>query len=325
MLFVRSILPSHSVRAALYCAAAAAAPKIRLHTVTPLYEAAQLVLPDKQRHYLSSVMRVKPGDTVALFNGADGEWSASVDRIDKRQGVLCVRSLLRPQPTDTTTAPVLAFALIKNARLPALIEKATELGVAELQPLITQHCASRDVKLERLQAIVASWLKSLRWPVAALARGLPSGLRAAAAPMRPQRRRRRRLKASRDRASSPHAPLNTCGLTGSVRVERQATEAAEQCGRLDVPHPGGRRSRCPPSSTRGSPPLLSLFAMSAVVPCLSAAPCRSRPLAWACSWGPRAASRRRSLSCSRRTRRSPLPPSAATSCEPRLRRWRRWP
>lgn len=177
MLFVRSILPSHSVRAALYCAAAAAAPKIRLHTVTPLYEAAQLVLPDKQRHYLSSVMRVKPGDTVALFNGADGEWSASVDRIDKRQGVLCVRSLLRPQPTDTTTAPVLAFALIKNARLPALIEKATELGVAELQPLITQHCASRDVKLERLQAIVASWLKSLRWPVAALARGLPSGLR----------------------------------------------------------------------------------------------------------------------------------------------------
>ena len=68
MLFGRSILPSHSVRAALYCAAAAAAPKIRLHTVAPLYEAAQLVLPDKQRHYLSSVMRVKPGDTVALFN-----------------------------------------------------------------------------------------------------------------------------------------------------------------------------------------------------------------------------------------------------------------
>lgn len=153
MLFVRSILPSHSVRAALYCAAAAAAPKIRLHTVTPLYEAAQLVLPDKQRHYLSSVMRLKPGDTVALFNGADGEWSAAVDKLDKRQGVLCVRSLLRPQPTGTDAAPVLAFALIKNARLPALIEKATELGVAELQPLVTQHCASRDVKLERLQAI----------------------------------------------------------------------------------------------------------------------------------------------------------------------------
>mgnify|MGYP001986195419 CR=1 FL=1 len=133
MLFVRSILPSHSVRAALYCAAAASAPKIRLHTVTPLYEAAQLVLPDKQRHYLSSVMRLKPGDTVALFNGADGEWSAAVDRLDKRQGVLCVRSLLRPQPTDTSAAPVLAFALIKNARLPTLIEKATELGAADLK------------------------------------------------------------------------------------------------------------------------------------------------------------------------------------------------
>ena len=177
MLFVRSMLPSHSVRAARYCAAAAAAPKIRLHTVAPLSEAAQLVLPDKQRHYLSSVMRVKPGDTVALFNGADGEWSASVDRLDKRQGVLCVRSLLRPQPTDTSAAPVLAFALIKNARLPALIEKATELGVAELQPLITQHCASRDVKLERLQAIACQLVERLPWPVAALGRGLPSGLR----------------------------------------------------------------------------------------------------------------------------------------------------
>eukprot|EP00964_Phaeocystis_antarctica_P141954 scaffold107083_cov75-Phaeocystis_antarctica.AAC.3 len=205
MLFGRSILPSHSVRAALYCAAAAAAPKIRLHTVAPLYEAAQLVLPDKQRHYLSSVMRVKPGDTVALFNGADGEWSASVDRLDKRQGVLCVRSLLRPQPTDTSGAPVLAFALIKNARLPALIEKATELGVAELQPLITQHCASRDVKLERLQAIACSLVEK-----SALARGCP-GPRPAEWPQRLRpllcapRRRRRRSKAARGRTSSPHA------------------------------------------------------------------------------------------------------------------------
>ena len=239
MLFVRSMLPSHSVRAALYCAAAAAAPKIRLHTVAPLFEAAQLVLPDKQRHYLSSVMRVKPGDTVALFNGADGEWSASVDRLDKRQGVLCVRSLLRPQPTDTSAAPVLAFALIKNARLPALIEKATELGVAELQPLITQHCASRDVKLERLQAIACQLVEK-----AALARGCP-GPRPAEWPQRLRpllcapRRRRRRSKAARDRTSSPHAfPQHlradwvcACRAAGgrggrAVRAARRAASAA---------------------------------------------------------------------------------------------------
>ena len=143
-------------RAALYCTACAAAatPKIRLHTDAPLCHAAILDLPDKQRHYLTSVMRVKPGDSVALFNGADGEWSASVDRLDKRQGVLRVEVLLRPQPADAAAAPLLAFGLIKNARLPALIEKATELGAAELQPVLTQHCQRLGgLNLPRLQAI----------------------------------------------------------------------------------------------------------------------------------------------------------------------------
>ena len=201
-MLIRSTLPSHRApfRAALYCAAAAAAtPKIRLHTVAPLHEAAQLVLPDKQRHYLASVMRAKPGDTVALFNGADGEWSASVDRLDKRQGVLCVRSLLRPQPADTAAAPLLAFALIKNARLPALIEKATELGVAELQPLITQHCAAREVNLPRLQAIAC---QPVGISVAlSCACALPGSLRRLRLPHGAPRRCHRRPETGRGRVS----------------------------------------------------------------------------------------------------------------------------
>ena len=67
--------------------------------------------------------------SVKLFNGADGVWAATVDVLDKRQCVLSVQSLLRPQPSPGPE-PVLLFALIKNARLPVLIEKATELGAA---------------------------------------------------------------------------------------------------------------------------------------------------------------------------------------------------
>jgi 16S rRNA (uracil1498-N3)-methyltransferase len=128
--------------------------ELRLFTqpTTPLAKGARLQLPDAQRHYLLNVMRTREGDTVHTFNGVDGEWSANVELLDKKRGALCVLEQLRRQPQDDM-GPTLLFGVLKSSRLPMLVEKTSELGVGNLQPVLTQHCAVRKLNVQRLQAV----------------------------------------------------------------------------------------------------------------------------------------------------------------------------
>ena len=131
-----------------------ALPQIRLYTPRQaLVREQALTLSDGQRHYLLSVMRAKVGGKVALFNGEDGEWSAAIEALDKRTCELRVLEQLRQQPDEASGAPTLLFGVLKGARLPTLVEKAVELGVGSLRPVVTQHCAARKVNVERLQNI----------------------------------------------------------------------------------------------------------------------------------------------------------------------------
>jgi len=127
------------------------APSIRLHTRQPLAASSLISLEESQRHYLFSVMRARAGDSVALFNGQDGEWLARISTISKSSVQLSLQSQLRPQRAED--GATLLFGVLKGARLPMLVEKATELGVSQLQPVLMQHCAARAVNVPRLQAI----------------------------------------------------------------------------------------------------------------------------------------------------------------------------
>ena len=97
-------------------------------------------------------MRATAGDYLSAFNGADGEWRVRIEALDKKRGVLRAEELQRAQPADAPS-PSLYFAVLKGARLPALVEKATELGVGELQPVVTRHCAARDLNAARLNLV----------------------------------------------------------------------------------------------------------------------------------------------------------------------------
>ena len=131
-----------------------ALPQIRLYTPRQaLTRENVLTLSDGQRHYLFSVMRAKVGGKVALFNGEDGEWSAAIEALDKRRCELRVLEQLREQPADVPSEPTLLFGVLKGARLPTLVEKAVELGVGSLRPVVTQHCAARTLNVARLQSI----------------------------------------------------------------------------------------------------------------------------------------------------------------------------
>ena len=101
-------------------------------------------------HFLRSVLRLERGAGLALFNGRDGEWLARLDGLGKGWASLYVLRQLRPQ----WAAPDLwlLFAPIKRARIDFLAEKATELGVAHLQPVMTQYTAMSRVNCERLAA-----------------------------------------------------------------------------------------------------------------------------------------------------------------------------
>lgn len=103
-----------------------------------------------QAHYLSGVMRQRPGDQIAVFNGREGEWSARLDEAGKRGGSLTALAQTAPQrdPPDLW----LIFAPIKKARTDFIVEKAAELGVARILPVQTDFTNAERIRQDRLQA-----------------------------------------------------------------------------------------------------------------------------------------------------------------------------
>ncbi|HMB76567.1 MAG TPA: 16S rRNA (uracil(1498)-N(3))-methyltransferase [Kiloniellaceae bacterium] len=122
----------------------------RLHVESPLDGGTAVGLDPGRAHFLRSVLRLQPGAVVALFNARDGEWLARIDALGKgwcSLEVLSQRRVPGPEPDLW-----LAFAPIKRARLDFLVEKATELGVSALHPVMTRRTNVERVNLERLRA-----------------------------------------------------------------------------------------------------------------------------------------------------------------------------
>ncbi|PIV76181.1 MAG: 16S rRNA (uracil(1498)-N(3))-methyltransferase [Rhodobacteraceae bacterium CG17_big_fil_post_rev_8_21_14_2_50_65_11] len=124
--------------------------KIRLYVEHPLGAGQTVPLSRDQAHYLFGVMRQGVGASVALFNGAQGEWTAEVAEAGKRGGVLTCREQAAPQvsPPDLW----LLFAPIKKARTDFIVEKATEMGAARILPVQTEFTNAERVRQDRLQA-----------------------------------------------------------------------------------------------------------------------------------------------------------------------------
>ncbi|HSI60963.1 MAG TPA: 16S rRNA (uracil(1498)-N(3))-methyltransferase [Ideonella sp.] len=126
----------------------------RLYVDAPLAEGAELNLPpDAARH--AQVLRLQPGYPLVLFNGLGGEWLAEVTRMGRQEVALRVgahSAAARELPSRVR----LAVGMPANERMDALIEKATELGAAAVQPL---QCARSVLRLagERADKRRAHW------------------------------------------------------------------------------------------------------------------------------------------------------------------------
>jgi 16S rRNA (uracil1498-N3)-methyltransferase len=130
---------------------AAMSGSIRLYVDAPLIPGEIVAASAQQAHYLGSVMRRGPGDPVHLFNGRDGEFSGLIETIRRDRADLRVARLLRPQASEPDLW--LVFALLKRDATDLVVQKATELGVAALFPIITERSNTHRVNEARLASI----------------------------------------------------------------------------------------------------------------------------------------------------------------------------
>ena len=122
----------------------------RLYVEPPLSAGVAVGLDSAQANYLGNVLRLKEGGEVLLFDGVSGEWLARVVEAGKRRMILGVVETTRLQ--EAVPDLTLAFAPVKKGRVDWLVEKAVELGVARLEPVITRRTIVDKLNLERMRS-----------------------------------------------------------------------------------------------------------------------------------------------------------------------------
>ena len=126
--------------------------RARLYVEGSLDAGGEVPLAAGQAHYLLRVLRLEPGTLVAAFNARDGEWRCRIVAAGRGQASLAVADRLRAPTAEADLW--LAFAPVKKARLDMLVEKATELGIARLMPVMTRNTDAARVNVDRLRAQV---------------------------------------------------------------------------------------------------------------------------------------------------------------------------
>ena len=122
----------------------------RLFVDAALGEGVEVALDAAQANYLLAVMRLKSGDAVRCFDDRSGEWAAEIVSTGKRDARL--RMVAHLSPREPVPNLWLIAAPIKRQRIDWLAEKACELGVARLSPVITRRTVIDRLNLDRLRA-----------------------------------------------------------------------------------------------------------------------------------------------------------------------------
>ncbi|MGI9404052.1 MAG: 16S rRNA (uracil(1498)-N(3))-methyltransferase, partial [Hyphomicrobium sp.] len=122
----------------------------RLYVEAALAERASIACTAEQANYLLNVMRLGPEDKILVFNGRDGEWCARLAEVAKRRCVLECLEKKRAQQGGPDIHYL--FAPLKRSRLDYMVQKATEMGAARLQPVLTRRTMTTRVNVARMRA-----------------------------------------------------------------------------------------------------------------------------------------------------------------------------
>ncbi|POO56571.1 16S rRNA (uracil(1498)-N(3))-methyltransferase [Agrobacterium rosae] len=124
----------------------------RLFVSQPLSQSEAIEANSDQFNYLANVLRLTDGAEILLFNGRDGEWKTTLSYPTRKKILLTASEQTRPQP-ETPDLHYL-FAPLKTGRMDYLVQKAVEMGVGVLQPVMTQHVQGKITNLDKLRANV---------------------------------------------------------------------------------------------------------------------------------------------------------------------------
>lgn len=132
----------------------------RIYTHSLIQHGETLTLTETAAHHVKHVLRAKPGEQFYFFNGQGGHALGEITSLSKRDVTVSILSVY-----DTLGASTLKLhlgqALISGPKFELVLQKATELGVDEITPLVTQHTtqslppAKRDKKLQHWHGVLA--------------------------------------------------------------------------------------------------------------------------------------------------------------------------
>ncbi len=128
------------------------ASTIRLYVEETLSKGREIACTRAQANYLVNVMRLQSGAELLVFDGRSGEWRAELNVQGRGKCALHVLDQTREQQAGPDIEYL--FAPLKRARLDYMVQKATELGVAALCPVVTQHTIAQRVNVDRMRANV---------------------------------------------------------------------------------------------------------------------------------------------------------------------------
>jgi 16S rRNA (uracil1498-N3)-methyltransferase len=110
----------------------------RIHTSQRLSSSAVFALEPDASHHVARVLRLKVGDALTLFDGHGGEYASEITAVDKKQ--VQVRTVGHlPIENESPLTIHLGIAISRGERMDWIVQKSTELGIAALTPLLTEH------------------------------------------------------------------------------------------------------------------------------------------------------------------------------------------
>lgn len=120
----------------------------RIYTDQPLQPESTVLLDEKSTHYLSRVLKLRPGNPLVVFNGDGFDYSAEIAAVSRHETELTISTRL-PAAQEPTLQITLVQAISRGERMDYCLQKATELGVASIQLLFTERV---EVRLDRQRA-----------------------------------------------------------------------------------------------------------------------------------------------------------------------------
>lgn len=125
----------------------------RLYVSTPLNVGSRIELDDDAAHYVRSVLRLKQDQTIVLFNGQGGEYLGRFTEVSRKTVRVEIEEFI-DRDVESPLAVTLGLGISRGDRMDWAVQKAVELGVTQLTPLVTERCVikfSDDKKQQRLQ------------------------------------------------------------------------------------------------------------------------------------------------------------------------------